>query len=48
VIGLSRQVGEIPGTDLPSLIAQLSPDPDRAEQALSELIAKAQEHLRST
>ena len=40
---LCRQLGDIPGTDLPGLIAALSPDPETAEQALRDLIAQAQE-----
>jgi hypothetical protein len=43
VADLCRQVGDIPGTDLPSLIAALSPDPENAEAALCTLIAQAQE-----
>ncbi len=42
VADLSRQVGDIPGTDLPSFLATLSPDPEAAEQALRDLIAQAQ------
>jgi hypothetical protein len=44
VSALCRQVGDIPGTDLPSLIARLSPDPQTAEQVLGDLIAQAQSH----
>ena len=40
---LDRRVGEIPGTDLPGLIARLSPDPEAAEHALRDLVAQAQE-----
>jgi len=43
VADLCRQLGNISGTDLPGLIAKLSPDPETAEQALRELIARAQE-----
>jgi hypothetical protein len=43
VADLNRQLGDIPGTDLPALIRQLSADPEAAEQALRDLIAKAQE-----
>jgi hypothetical protein len=43
VADLDRQLGDIPGTDLPSLLAKLSPDPETAEQALHNLIAQAQE-----
>ena len=43
VTDLDHQLGDIPGTDLPGLIAQLSPNPDTTEQALRDLIAKAQE-----
>jgi tetratricopeptide (TPR) repeat protein len=47
VTNLQRQLGDIPGTDLPALLTALSPDPQAAEQALRDLIAKAQE-LAST
>jgi tetratricopeptide (TPR) repeat protein len=40
---LDRQLGDIPGTALPRLIARLSPDAETAEQALGAIIAKAQE-----
>jgi tetratricopeptide (TPR) repeat protein len=43
VAELDRQLGDIPGTDLPGLIAKLAPDPETAEQALRDLIAQAQE-----
>jgi uncharacterized membrane protein YccC len=43
VAALCRQLGDIPGTDLPGLIAALSPDPGTPEQALRDLIAQAQE-----
>ncbi len=39
---LCDQVGDIPGTDLASLLTALAPDPATAEQALRELIAQAQ------
>lgn len=39
---LCRQVGDIPGTDLPGLITRLVPDPEAAEAALRELIAQVQ------
>ncbi len=42
VVDLCRKVGDIPGTDLPGLIAKLSPDPETAERVLCELIAQAQ------
>ncbi len=42
VADLCRQVGDIPGTDLPGLIAKLSPDPASAERAFYDLIAQAQ------
>jgi tetratricopeptide (TPR) repeat protein len=42
VADLCRQLGDIPGTDLPGLLEALSPDPAAAEQALRELIAQAQ------
>ena len=41
VAALDRQLGEIPGTDLPGLIAAASPDPKTAEAVLRELIARA-------
>jgi hypothetical protein len=41
VAELCRQVGDIPGTGLPGLIATLSPVADTAERALHELIAQA-------
>jgi hypothetical protein len=41
VADLYRQLGDIPGTDLPGLIAKLSPDPETAEQTLRDLIAQA-------
>jgi tetratricopeptide (TPR) repeat protein len=43
VADLDRQLGGIPGTDLPALLATISPDPETTEQALRDLIAKAQE-----
>jgi tetratricopeptide (TPR) repeat protein len=43
VADLCRQVGDIPGTNLPGLIAALSPDPDTAEQALRDLIGQVRE-----
>jgi hypothetical protein len=43
VADLDHQLGDIPGTDLPALLAALSPDPDTTEQALHALIAQAQE-----
>lgn len=39
---LCRQVRDIPGTDLPGLIAKLSPDPETAGHALRKIIAQAQ------
>jgi hypothetical protein len=42
VADLCRQLGDIPGTDLPRLIAALSPDPTAADRALRDLIAQAQ------
>jgi hypothetical protein len=42
VADLCRQLGDIPGTDLPRLIAAISPDPAAAEQNLRTLIAQAQ------
>jgi hypothetical protein len=41
VAELCRQVGDIAGTDLAGLIARLSPDPETAEQALREIVARA-------
>jgi hypothetical protein len=43
VADLSQMIADIPGTDLPRLIAALSPDPETAEQALRDLIAQAQQ-----
>ena len=43
VIDLCRQIGDIPGTNLPGLLAALSPAPDTTEQALRDLVAQAQE-----
>jgi len=40
---LSRQIGDIPGTDLPGLIAAFSPSAQTAEQALRDIISQAQE-----
>jgi hypothetical protein len=42
ISGLASQIGEIPGTDLPQLIATLAPDPETAELTLRHLIAQAQ------
>jgi tetratricopeptide (TPR) repeat protein len=42
VPALCRQLGDIPGADLASLLAALAPDPATAEQALRDLIAQAQ------
>ena len=39
---LDRQIGDIPGTDLPGLIAKLSPHPEAAERTLRDLVARAQ------
>ena len=47
VADLARQVGEIPGTDLPGLIAKLSPGAGTAERTLRDLIAQAQEQAAS-
>ncbi len=41
VADLCRQVSDIPGTDLPGLLAKLSPDPATAEQTFGALIARA-------
>jgi tetratricopeptide (TPR) repeat protein len=41
VADLCRRVGEIPGTDLPGLLAKLSPDPETADNALGEIIKAA-------
>ena len=42
IADLCCQVADIPGTDLPGLIAKLSPDPQTAEKSLLELITQAQ------
>lgn len=42
VADLSRELGDIPGTDLAHLVGTLSADPDAAEQALRDIIARAQ------
>ena len=42
VADLYRQVGDIPGTDLPGLIQRLCPDAARAQQAFHDLVAQAQ------
>ncbi len=42
IAGLDRMLGDIPGTDLPRLIAALSPTPETAEATLRDLIAQAQ------
>ena len=41
IADLSSRISDIPGTDLAALIAQLSPDPDTAEQTLQDLITRA-------
>ena len=41
VADLCDRLADIPGTDLPGLIARLSPDPETAEQALRDLTAQA-------
>jgi len=43
IADLIRQIGDIPGTDLPGLIAKLSPARVTAEQTLRGLIAQAHE-----
>jgi tetratricopeptide (TPR) repeat protein len=43
VADLCRQVDEIPGADLHGLIPKLSPDPEAAERALRDIVARAQE-----
>jgi hypothetical protein len=43
VDGLCDRLADIPGTDLPRLIAALSPDPETAERVLRDLIAQALE-----
>ena len=43
VADLDRQLGDIPGTDLPGLIRRLCPDGDLAGQALRDLVARVQE-----
>ncbi len=40
---LNRQLGDIPSTGLPGLIARLSPDPEAAEATLRSLVVKARE-----
>jgi tetratricopeptide (TPR) repeat protein len=42
IADLCRLVGDIPGTDLPGLIARLSPNTETAEQTLSDLVSQAQ------
>jgi hypothetical protein len=42
VPALCRQIGDIPGTDLPRLLAVLVPDPATADQTLRDLTAQAQ------
>jgi len=41
IADLSSRINYIPGTEPAALIAQLSPDPDTAEQALQDLIMRA-------
>jgi hypothetical protein len=41
--GPDRQLDDIPGTDLPGLVARLSPDPEAAEATLRGLVVKARE-----
>jgi hypothetical protein len=43
IADLYSRLADIPGTDLPGLIARLSPDPESAEQALRDLITQARE-----
>jgi CHAT domain len=43
VADLCRILGDIPGTNLPGLLAALSPDAGTAERTLRDLIAQAQE-----
>jgi tetratricopeptide (TPR) repeat protein len=43
VADLDRQLGDIPGSDLPGLIAKLCPDAEVPEQTLRDLVAQAQE-----
>jgi hypothetical protein len=42
VADLDRQLGDIPGTDLPGLIHRLCPEAARAEQAFHDLVEQAQ------
>jgi hypothetical protein len=42
VADLDRQLGDIPGTDLPALIASLSPGAETADRTLRDLIAQVQ------
>ena len=39
----ASQLGDIPGTDLPGLVATLSPDPETAQATLRGLVLKARE-----
>jgi hypothetical protein len=43
VTDLCRQIGDLPGTDLPRLIATLPPSIESAEVVLRDLVAQAQE-----
>jgi tetratricopeptide (TPR) repeat protein len=43
VADLARQLGDIPGTDLPGLIRQVCPDAETAERTLRDVITQAQE-----
>jgi hypothetical protein len=43
IAALCRHLADIEGTDLPGLIAKLSPDPQTAERTLQDLVARARE-----
>jgi hypothetical protein len=47
VADLCGRLADIEGTDLPALLAKLSPDPQTAEQALQDLIAQVREHAET-
>jgi hypothetical protein len=43
IADLAAKIGDVPGTDLPRLIAKISPNPEISEHALRDLITRAQE-----
>jgi hypothetical protein len=47
VAELERQLGDLPGTDLPGLIQRLCPDAARAQQAFHDVAAQAQARAAS-